>query len=212
MSRGASCELPAGLFGSGACEPPTDPPATSDQSTHLLRPTRASERALPTRTALALSALLCAVLLAARALPSAAVPPSLATRAALRAAAAAEPNPPAWPSSVLVFSPGDVDAQARIDAVYARNGGDRPADHAQFSDARFALLFEPGAYAVSVPVGYYTQVLGLGATPRDVVFEAPGKGVYCTEVSTVCVCAFSCLDQRLGSHFYSLGHVQTVST
>jgi len=33
---------------------------------------------------------------------------------------------------------------------------------------------------VDVPVGYYTQVLGLGAAPNDVTF-ATGKGVYCEE-------------------------------
>jgi hypothetical protein len=166
MSYGAGASL------AGACESHADPPATNphtgfiDRSTHSQRPT--------IRTLFAL----CAVALAARFWPPAASSP-----AELRAAAAAEPNPPAWPSSVLVFAPGDEDAQARIDAVYARNGNSTPADHAQFSDARFALLFKPGAYAVSVPVGYYTQVLGLGKTPRDVVFEAPGKGVYCAEAA-----------------------------
>lgn len=37
-----------------------------------------------------------------------------------------------------------------------------------------------GKYTVDVPVGYYTQVLGLGAAPNDVTF-ATGKGVYCEE-------------------------------
>merc|ERR1719210_2326232 len=33
---------------------------------------------------------------------------------------------------------------------------------------------------MDVPVGYYTQVLGLGQTPNDVVFSS-SKGVYCEE-------------------------------
>merc|ERR550532_2151758 len=33
---------------------------------------------------------------------------------------------------------------------------------------------------MDVPVGYYTQVLGLGQAPSDVVFDSP-KGVYCEE-------------------------------
>jgi len=41
-------------------------------------------------------------------------------------------------------------------------------------------LFEPGNYAVDVPIGYYTQVLGLGSSPQDVVFNG-GKGPWCPE-------------------------------
>ena len=37
-----------------------------------------------------------------------------------------------------------------------------------YTSSRAALLFKPGAYAVDVPVGYYTSVHGLGATPGEV--------------------------------------------
>ncbi len=38
----------------------------------------------------------------------------------------------------------------------------------QFGSQGYALLFQPGTYAgISVPVGYYTQVMGLGLTPND---------------------------------------------
>mmetsp|Transcript_7289 Transcript_7289/g.24215 ORF Transcript_7289/g.24215 Transcript_7289/m.24215 type:complete len:566 (+) Transcript_7289:374-2071(+) len=40
----------------------------------------------------------------------------------------------------------------------------------------------PGEYNVEVPVGFYTQVMGLGKQPDDVVFTSP-KGVYCEEGS-----------------------------
>jgi hypothetical protein len=49
--------------------------------------------------------------------------------------------------------------QEQIDRVYAIQ------QHSEFGTARYALLFLPGEYHVDVPVGFYTQVLGLGATP-----------------------------------------------
>jgi len=67
-----------------------------------------------------------------------------------------------------------------IQAAFASNGGSAPVDHGQFSPSRFAFLFKPGTYKVDVPVGYYTQVLGLGASPADVVFDGP-RGVYSEE-------------------------------
>ena len=97
-------------------------------------------------------------------------------------AAADEPNPPRWPSSVRVFAPGDTDIQATVNAAFAVNGGHDPPNHGEFSDVRFAFLFKPGEYTEDVPVGYYTQVVGLGATPDDVVFTG-AKGVFCEEGS-----------------------------
>eukprot|EP00929_Paragymnodinium_shiwhaense_P115965 TRINITY_DN8515_c0_g2_i1.p1 TRINITY_DN8515_c0_g2~~TRINITY_DN8515_c0_g2_i1.p1 ORF type:complete len:654 (-),score=58.12 TRINITY_DN8515_c0_g2_i1:532-2328(-) len=70
-----------------------------------------------------------------------------------------------------------------VDAAYAVNGGQSPGNHGQFVSSRYAFLFKPGSYDVDVPVGYYTQVLGLGASPADVVFTS-GRGVYCEEGST----------------------------
>ena len=54
------------------------------------------------------------------------------------------------------------DIQAQIDKVYAIQ------QHSEFGSARYALLFLPGEYHVDIPVGFYTQVLGLGATPDAV--------------------------------------------
>jgi hypothetical protein len=66
--------------------------------------------------------------------------------------------------NVLVFTPSMSSAaiQERIDRVYAEQ------KDSQFGSARYALLFTPGDYAVNVPIGYYTQVLGLGASPDAV--------------------------------------------
>ena len=91
-----------------------------------------------------------------------------------------EPNPPPWPSSVRVFSPTDGDIQAAVYAAFASNGGHAPPNKGQFSSARYAFLFRPGTYPQDVPVGFYTTVHGLGATPDDVVFNGP-KGVHCEE-------------------------------
>ena len=52
--------------------------------------------------------------------------------------------------------------QAQIDRVYAVQR------RSEFGRARYALLFLPGEYHVDVPVGFYTQVLGLGASPDAV--------------------------------------------
>jgi hypothetical protein len=52
--------------------------------------------------------------------------------------------------------------QAQIDKVYAEQA------HSEFGNGRYAFLFLPGQYKVDVPIGFYTQVLGLGATPDSV--------------------------------------------
>jgi hypothetical protein len=71
---------------------------------------------------------------------------------------------PKFGPNVLVFSPSMSSAsiQKQIDRVYARQ------QHSEFGTGRYALLFLPGSYQVDVPVGYYTQVIGLGASPDEV--------------------------------------------
>lgn len=81
-----------------------------------------------------------------------------------------ESNPPQWPDSVTVFKPTDdtADIEARVNSVYRENGGRK--DNGQFSPDRYAFMFMPGTYTADVPVGFYTQVLGLGSSPTEVVF------------------------------------------
>jgi hypothetical protein len=78
----------------------------------------------------------------------------------LFAARAASPN---FGPNVLIFDPSMPAAaiQKAIDGVYAVQ------QHNEFGSQRNALLFLPGNYHVNVPVGYYTQVMGLGASPDD---------------------------------------------
>src|SRR5690242_1372112 len=71
---------------------------------------------------------------------------------------------PDFGPNVLSFHPKMTSAaiQEAVNKVYALQ------KDSQFGSARFALLFAPGEYRVDVPVGYYTQVLGLGASPDQV--------------------------------------------
>lgn len=95
-----------------------------------------------------------------------------------------QPNPPKWPSTVFVFDPSDPASviESAVNKAFSVNGGQTPDNNGQFTDNRYAFLFKPGQYDVEVPVGFYTQVLGLGNQPQDVVFTS-AKGVYCTEGS-----------------------------
>jgi len=66
--------------------------------------------------------------------------------------------------NVLIFDPAmPHDAmQQEIDKIYGierRN---------EFGPERYALLFLPGEYHLDVPVGFYTEVIGLGASPDAV--------------------------------------------
>jgi len=90
---------------------------------------------------------------------------------------ASEPNPPNWDTSkVLIFSPGDADCQSRVDAVWFEMGYE-PCDNGQWSDSRYVLMFKPGSHNCNVNVGYYTQILGLGASPVDTVLA----NLYCPD-------------------------------
>src|ERR1700742_3376583 len=71
---------------------------------------------------------------------------------------------PDFGPNVLLFNPSIPSAtiQAQIDKVYATQ------HHNEFGPERNAILFLPGEYNVDVPIGFYTQVLGLGASPDSV--------------------------------------------
>ena len=81
-------------------------------------------------------------------------------------AGAQAPKPDLGPN-VMIFdaSMPATEIQERIDKVYAVE------EKSEFGPARYALLFLPGKYHVDVPVGFYTQVLGLGATPDAVEID-----------------------------------------
>ncbi len=82
---------------------------------------------------------------------------------------------------VLVFDDGmDMPAiQARLDALHEQQQLD------EFSDERFALLFKPGEYELTVTVDYYVQAAGLGMTPGDVRINGAVQSVSSTSNNKV---------------------------
>src|SRR5712691_8118321 len=76
-------------------------------------------------------------------------------------ALAANGAKPEFGPNVLIFDPAmpSQAIQKQIDAVYSTQ------EHNEFGQQRNALLFLPGNYSVDVPVGFYTEVMGLGASP-----------------------------------------------
>jgi len=82
----------------------------------------------------------------------------LAATPSVLAATGAKPE---FGANVLIFDPSMPSQliQKQIDAVYAIQ------QHNEFGSQRNALLFLPGTYSVDVPVGFYTEVMGLGASP-----------------------------------------------
>lgn len=74
--------------------------------------------------------------------------------------------------NVKVFDPSmsTADIQAAVDAIKAQQL------NAEFGSGRYALFFKPGTYGtpdkpLAIDVGYYTEVVGLGRTPNDVVIN-----------------------------------------
>ncbi|MEV5703673.1 RICIN domain-containing protein [Actinoallomurus sp. NPDC052274] len=82
------------------------------------------------------------------------------------------PNNPDLGPNVKIFDPSmsASSIQSTINSVYGSQQSN------QFGTNRYALLFMPGSYNVDVPVGFYTQVAGLGAQPTDV--SLTGGGVH----------------------------------
>src|ERR1700691_2015165 len=74
---------------------------------------------------------------------------------------AAKGAKPEFGANVLIFDPSMPSQliQRQIDALFATQ------QHSEFGPQRNALLFLPGSYAVDVPVGFYTEVMGLGVSP-----------------------------------------------
>jgi len=81
--------------------------------------------------------------------------------AAALPALAAHGAKPVFGPNVVIFDPSmpSQAIQKQIDAVYATQ------EHNEFGPQRHAFLFLPGSYSVDVPVGFYTEVMGLGASP-----------------------------------------------
>lgn len=75
-------------------------------------------------------------------------------------------------ANVVVFTPSmsTADIRARVQAIYAQQSD------SEMGTGRYALLFEPGTYGsasdpLDIPVGYYTEVAGLGQDPSAVTIN-----------------------------------------
>jgi hypothetical protein len=90
-----------------------------------------------------------------------------ATRLAMAGSVAATGARPDLGPNVLIFDSSMTapEIQQKIDQVYATE------EHSEFGSQRYALIFLPGKYHVDVPIGFYTEVLGVGPSPDDVVIE-----------------------------------------
>lgn len=66
--------------------------------------------------------------------------------------------------NVYVFNPKSPKMQEVMTNIYAT----QMKHSSEFTEKRYALLFQPGLYNLDVRVGYYTQVAGLGMSPDDV--------------------------------------------
>lgn len=79
-------------------------------------------------------------------------------------AAGAEQATNPFGPNVIVLSPerSSTAMQAEVDRIYAQQ------EHSEFGPGRYAILLMPGSYHLNIPVGFYTQVLGLGLTPEAV--------------------------------------------
>jgi Ricin-type beta-trefoil lectin domain len=81
-------------------------------------------------------------------------------------------NTPDFGPNVTVFDPSMPTStiQSQINSVYGTQQNN------EFGTQRNALLFTPGTYNVDIPVGYYTEVAGLGLSPDQV--SITGGGVH----------------------------------
>ncbi|QVL57780.1 MAG: hypothetical protein KFB93_01515 [Simkaniaceae bacterium] len=96
-----------------------------------------------------------------------------------------EPNPPTWPDNVIVLKADDPYAQEKVDKVFSENGGHATQagepTPGEFSNDRYAILFEPGVHTLNVNVGFYTSIIGLGKEPKDTTISTvtSENGNYC---------------------------------
>src|SRR5262249_51301639 len=97
-------------------------------------------------------------------------------------------HPPSFGDNVLIFdtSMSTSQIQTAIDAVASQQVNN------EMGSQRFALLFMPGTYGTAdqpldFQVGYYTEVAGLGESPRDVTINGH------VDVYNRCITANNCI-------------------
>ena len=80
------------------------------------------------------------------------------------------PAGPNFGPNVFLFTPSTPTAtiQSTLNTLFAQQNN---ANTSQFDANRYAILFEPGTYNVTINMGYYMQVLGLGQSPDNVTIN-----------------------------------------
>lgn len=83
----------------------------------------------------------------------------------LPSAIGASASTPDLGPNVLIFEPttSAADITAKLAPISAKMEAN------QFGSERYAMLFKPGTYDVSIKVGFYTQISGLGKNPDETV-------------------------------------------
>ena len=76
-------------------------------------------------------------------------------------------GPPNFGPNVIIFDPSmsASSIQSTLNSIYNQQQTN------QFGTQRYAVLFKPGTYNVGINVGFYTQVLGLGLLPDNVLIN-----------------------------------------
>ncbi len=74
---------------------------------------------------------------------------------------------PDFGEQVIIMDPSmpAADIQNKLDAIFKQQEAN------QFGPERYAVLFKPGVYHNKVRLGFYTQLLGLGKSPDDVMLQ-----------------------------------------
>jgi len=143
----------------------------------------------PWRRALATTAALTALIVAPLVgpAPSAGAAPVTNAAAATGEARFAAGQPDLGPN-VRIFDPSMpvAEIQAEVDAITAQQVDD------EMGSNRYALMFRPGTYGSAadpliLQVGYYTEVLGLGERPTDVIINGH------VDVYNRCLAADNCI-------------------
>ena len=79
------------------------------------------------------------------------------------------PEPVDFGPNVIVFDPSNATIQTQTQSILNVQKTN------QFGTARYAFFFKPGIYnKLTVEIGYYTTVHGLGASPEDVTINGGG--------------------------------------
>ncbi|WP_119870305.1 adenylyl cyclase [Frondihabitans sp. 762G35] len=120
--------------------------------------------------------------------PTSAAPTSAAPAASTKQHPVSDPRRQDLGPNVVVFDPSMpiADIQARVDAIAAQQVD------SEEGTGRYALLFEPGVYGTPTnplvfQVGYYTEVAGLGQSPKDVTINGQ------VDVFNRCLTADNCI-------------------